>query len=159
MGCVAVNVNHGLTDCGGHRVSCSTNRPLPGSLPTSLSGGPIYATQINTLKQYMNDELDRYRQHDSFASRPLITDIFNPNEGITSASWTDMATVFFNTTPTPAAGSPLNTVYWNAMLEKYDIIRQNCICNADCRCNNVCGCHTECCDYSDIRLKTEVTYC
>jgi len=40
---------------------------------------------------------------------------------------------------------------------KYNIIRQNCICNSDCSCNAVCSCHNDCgCHYSDPRLKMDV---
>lgn len=154
--------NHGTstTTCGGHRTSCSTNNVLPANIPTTLSGSPVYADDVTALKNYMNIELDRYRQHTSFATLAVIGDTFNRNEAIDSTTWADMATVFFNTTPTPTAGAALDNAFWAALRDKYDIIRQDCICNADCSCNLVCACHNDCvCNYSDARLKQEITYC
>lgn len=154
--------NHGtgMASCGGHRTSCSTNRPLTGTVPLSISGSPAYASAINELKGLMNAELDRYRQHRFFATLPLITSTFASNGPITSTGWASMATTFFNTTPTPTPDSPLDNVFWQAMIAKYDTIRQDCICNTDCSCNAVCSCHNNCdCHYSDARLKQDIEYC
>ena len=150
----------GTAGCGGHRTSCSTNRTLTGGVPATLSGSPVYASGITELKNLMNAELDRYRQHRFYVSLPLIAAGFASNGPIDSGGWASMATTFFNTTPTPSASSPLDNVFWQAMLAKYDIIRQDCICNTDCACNAVCGCHGNCdCNYSDERLKQDISYC
>jgi len=154
--------NHGTgtASCGGHRTSCSTNNPLAGNIPLTLSGSPVYADQITALKSTMNTELDRYRQHRFFSSMPLIGDTFGANTAIDSGTWSDMATVFFNTTPVPTHGSPLSDTFWQALLSKYNTIRQDCICNTDCACNLVCSCHNNCgCNYSDERLKEDIVYC
>lgn len=154
--------NHGTgtASCGGHRTSCSTNRPLTSGVPLSLSGSPAYASSINELKGLMNAELDRYRQHRFFTSLALIGSSFAPNSPISSSGWTSMATTFFNSTPTPSAGSALSDAFWQGMLAKYNVIRQDCICNTDCACNAVCSCHNNCdCNYSDERLKKDIVYC
>lgn len=50
--------------------------------------------------------------------------------------------------------------HWYWLLETYNQMRTNCICNSDCACNIVCVCHNNCgCNYSDERLKKEIEYC
>lgn len=142
--------NHGTgtASCTGHRTSCGTNRVLPASVPASISGQPIYADQITTLKTYMNAELDRYRQHRYFASMGTITSTFTKNGPISAAGWAELGTKFFSTGGMPSSGSPLNGSFWTALISKYNQIRQDCICNTDCACNLVCSCHNDCgCHY------------
>lgn len=156
---ICSNHNTGTTTCSGHRPSCAANNPLPGSIPTVILGNSLAADQINGLKAYMNSELDRYRQHASFRTLPLITSAFTRNAPIDAASWASLGSVFFSVPSLPASGSPLDDAFWTALLTKYNQIRQDCICNADCSCNAVCACYGDCCDYSDERLKQEITYC
>jgi hypothetical protein len=55
-------------------------------------------------------------------------------------------------------GAVIQETDWGTGIkDKYNAIRQDCICNSDCACNNVCACHNDCgCNYSDERLKTDI---
>jgi hypothetical protein len=64
---------------------------------------------------------------------------------------------------TPANTYIGNTVvtatHWATLRDKYNIMRQDCICNSDCTCNAVCNCHRDCgCNYSDERLKQNIKF-
>lgn len=159
-GAHCTNHGTGTASCTGHRASCATNRALPGSVPASISGSPLSADTINALKSYMNAELDRYRQHRYFASMASITSTFTKNGPIDASMWAAMANTFFSIATRPTAGAALDGGFWAALISKYNQIRQDCICNADCACNLVCSCHNNCnCNYSDERLKEDISYC
>ena len=56
-------------------------------------------------------------------------------------------------------GRPVTWIDFLAVCNEYDIVRTNCICHSDmgplvCTCHNDCGCN-----YSDARLKKEISYC
>jgi hypothetical protein len=58
-----------------------------------------------------------------------------------------------------SSGQIVDDSHWIALRDKYNIMRQDCICNSDCTCNAVCNCHRDCgCNYSDERLKQNITY-
>lgn len=57
-------------------------------------------------------------------------------------------------------GSPIRMSDYQNILNNYNNLRADCICNSDCNCNAVCACHNNCgCNYSDMRLKMEIVYC
>jgi len=58
-----------------------------------------------------------------------------------------------------SAGSIATTTHWITLRDKYNVMRQDCICNSDCTCNAVCNCHNDCgCNYSDERLKQNIKF-
>jgi len=58
-----------------------------------------------------------------------------------------------------ADGTLVEDTHWSVLLEKYNTMRQDCICNSDCACNLVCSCNGNCgCNYSDERLKENIKY-
>jgi len=58
-----------------------------------------------------------------------------------------------------ADGELVEDTHWSVLLEKYNTMRQDCICNSDCACNLVCSCNGNCgCNYSDERLKENIKY-
>jgi len=59
-----------------------------------------------------------------------------------------------------AVGDQITVANYQALLDSYEKLRLDCICNTDCNCNAVCACHGDCgCNYSDMRLKKEIQYC
>lgn len=59
-------------------------------------------------------------------------------------------------TGVPAA-TIIDDAQWNAIINSYNVVHNNCICNSDCACNAVCACFNDCgCNYSDERLKCDI---
>jgi len=57
-------------------------------------------------------------------------------------------------------GTFVTAANYQTLLNSYNTLRADCICNSDCSCNAVCACHGDCgCNYSDERLKKEIVYC
>lgn len=57
-------------------------------------------------------------------------------------------------------GNKISMTDYQNILNNYNALRADCICNTDCACNAVCACHNNCgCHYSDMRLKMEIVYC
>lgn len=161
----------GTESCGNHRASCSTNRAITFT-SDAIQGGVIRAADVNKLKNAIRDEVTRYNLHRSFSvtkrqatdytagstlidnthvnqMNQMVQDTTNVNEpvGTNYANLTDPADD--DTDPDSYANdAQINFAHWEALLIKYNSIRQDCICNSDCACNLVCSCHNNCgCNY------------
>jgi hypothetical protein len=178
----------GTTTCSNHRGGCSTNRPLSSSAEFAITTGRITQADIEDLRSKINAELDRYKQHSSgfgatfsgvanrqtsaFTTSTVIsaahindmelmtqqTNNVNEPVGSNYASYTDPADATGGNN-SYSSGTVMTTGQWSTLRDKYNIMRQDCICNSDCTCNAVCNCHNDCgCNYSDERLKQNITY-
>ena len=186
MACSGVfcNLNStGTTTCSQHRAACSTNRALTPGAEFGITTGRITQADIEDLRSKVVAELERYKLHVSFAGitsrqgtayststvidnahindmETMVQQTNNVNEpvGSTPAVYTDPADA--TTAPNSYADAATIAVgHWTTLRDKYNIMRQDCICNSDCTCNAVCNCHRDCgCNYSDERLKQNVTY-
>lgn len=175
--------NHGTgtTTCAGHRASCAANREI--SFESLANGGLIRASDIDSLRASIRDEVARYNLHRSFSVTArqataytagvtrvdnthvndmeiMAQQVNNVNEpvGTSFATLTDPAN---DTTAANsyAVGARVDFAHWNTLLSKYTTMRQDCICNSDCSCNQVCSCHNDCgCNYSDERLKENIKF-
>lgn len=179
----------GTTTCANHRGACSTNRPLASSTEFAIASGRVTAADIEDLRSKINDELSRYKQHfwgggvypfggiSNLQTTPyntstnisaahineleaMVQQTNNVQEpiGSTPASYSDPADA---TTPSNSygVGATIEAIHWATLRDKYNIMRQDCICNSDCTCNAVCSCHNDCgCNYSDDRLKQNIQY-
>ena len=186
---VFCNLNSsGTTTCSNHRGGCPTNRPLSSSTEFAVTTGRVRADDIENLRANIRDELARYQLHSTsfgatFAgvaqrqpggynsstviSAAQINDLElmvqqtnNVNEpvGTTPAVFTDPADAG-TAANSYSSGQLVDDAHWIALRDKYNIMRQDCICNSDCTCNAVCNCHRDCgCNYSDERLKQNITY-
>jgi|LWDU01.1.fsa_nt_gi hypothetical protein len=173
MACTGAHcTNHGTgtTTCAGHRSSCPTNRTLSGlSISTGTS---IVASQITHLRSQIRAELARWNQHNwynftitepyAYGSSTIVTDDHVENlmaMVVLPYGSADIGGLVYPRREVD--GLTIQDTDWDNVAEsvvvKYNIIRQNCICNSDCSCNAVCSCHNDCgCNYSDPRLKTEI---
>jgi len=172
----------GTTTCSEHRASCSTNRALSASGEFGITTGRIRADDINNLRTSIRDEITRYNLHRSFAVgitqdtaygastlvdnshvndlQQMVQSATNVNEPVGSsyASLPDPADAITSAN-SYAQGAVMNTGDWTSLRDKYNILRQDCICNSDCSCNLVCSCHNNCgCNYSDESLKENITF-
>ncbi len=90
----------------------------------------------------------------------MVTATNNVNEPVGSnyAAYTNPADG--TTAPNSySAGGGITASHWTTLRDKYNIMRQDCICNSDCTCNAVCNCHRDCgCNYSDERLKQNIKF-
>jgi hypothetical protein len=173
----------GTTTCGNHRAACSTNRALEPSTEFGITTGRIRQSDIEDLRSKIVQELERYRLHVSFGGVPLrqtsgyttttLIDNTHINEMELMAQQTNnvnepVGSNYAEYIDPPDATTPSNSyndgetmraTHWTTLRDKYNIMRQDCICNSDCTCNAVCNCHRDCgCNYSDERLKQNVTY-
>lgn len=77
---------------------------------------------------------------------------------ISTPAGPDVSPALPNNTFSP--GVNITVANYNTILNSYNQLRVDCICNSDCNCNAVCACHNDCgCNYSDMRLKKEIVYC
>jgi hypothetical protein len=173
----------GTTTCGNHRAACSTNRALASSTEFGVTTGRITQADIEDLRSKIVAELERYRLHSQFTgvtvrqttgyTTSTLIDNTHINEMETMVQQTNNITEPVGTTPAVytnpadattapnsyADAAQINVGHWTTLRDKYNIMRQDCICNSDCTCNAVCNCHRDCgCNYSDERLKQNVTY-
>jgi hypothetical protein len=101
----------------------------------------ISAAQINDLELMVQQTLNVTEPVGSTAA--VYT---NPADATTAAN-------------SYSSGALIDDAHWIALRDKYNIMRQDCICNSDCTCNAVCNCHRDCgCNYSDERLKQNITF-
>jgi hypothetical protein len=172
----------GTTTCSQHRASCSTNRALSASVEFGITTGRIRADDINNLRTSIRDEIARYNLHRSFAvgvtqptayTTSTLIDNTHINEmhqmvqsadnvrepvGTSYATLTDPADATTDAN-SYANDATMNAGDWTSLRDKYNVLRQDCICNSDCACNLVCSCHNNCgCNYSDESLKENITY-
>jgi hypothetical protein len=154
------NFGTGVTTCRGHRSVCFTNRPLSGWSPTA--GRVIDSFSLDDLRVKIMQEIDRYNVWQSQNRQPLYSK-FDP--GALSVGRTIAASHVNNLAATLGitgqGGTNLTILAtdWKQVWDRYNAVRQDCICNSDCSCNNVCACHNDCgCNYSDVRLKENVKF-
>jgi hypothetical protein len=166
MACTGAHcTNHGtgFSTCSGHRASCSTNRTLTG---LSISTGTnIVASQIEHLRSQIRAELTAWNQHSTHNFTLRESTGYTAAYTITDDHVENLMQMVSDVHGSSGhSDKNLQTIQdtdWNnvtqSVVVKYNIIRQNCICNSDCSCNNICSCHNDCgCNYSDPRLKTEI---
>jgi hypothetical protein len=180
-GAHCTNHGTGTTTCAGHRASCATNRPLVSS-SFATAGQTITAQDIDNLKTLINAEITRYRQHSSFSTATQSSSTISNAQLIVNSHINEFSSVVQSinnitepvgtsfavrtnppdlTTPaqTYSKQSTIEDTDWSGLRDRYNTMRQDCICNADCACNLVCNCHNDCgCNYSDIRLKQNIEF-
>jgi hypothetical protein len=127
-------------------------------------GGKVTAADINLLRSSIRDEIARYDSHGDYGPYTLYEGTaFSPGATTaTSGQYNNLRTMVAYLTTVPAslaAGTKVQITHWTELKARYDVIRQDCICNSDCSCNNVCSCHNDCgCNYSDQRLKENIKF-
>lgn len=85
---------------------------------------------------------------------------FSPNhtDAVTGLPGADISPALSNNTF--FQGTNITVANFNTILNNYNQMRMDCICNSDCQCNQVCVCNVDCgCNYSDRNLKMEIIYC
>jgi hypothetical protein len=143
----------------------------------------ILASDVNALRENIRAEVARYNLHRSFMvadrqqtavvagstviSTNQINDfelmaqqVNNVNEpvGTTPAVLSDPAD-FTTAANSYSQGAIIAGSHWATLIDKYNVMRTDCICNSDCACNAVCNCHNNCdCNYSDERLKENIEF-
>jgi hypothetical protein len=159
--------NHGTgySTCAGHRYKCPANRILTTTADVS-EGAPIEVAGIEELRQKIRAELTKWNGH---ANHNFT--LFQPTAYTTSTIITDNHVeelMFMVDKVYGGSGFGVDkdkkliedtdwAIAAQSVYKKYEIVRQDCICNSDCACNNVCLCNNDCsCNYSDIRLKKDV---
>jgi len=56
-------------------------------------------------------------------------------------------------------GDVIYQFFYNTLVDIYNSVKNNCLCDSDCGCNLVCACNNDCnCHYSDKRLKENIKY-
>lgn len=175
MACSGVHtqdLNTGTTTCTNHRAECPTNRVFTPSGDFGIQGGLIRASDIELLRQNIRAELETYNLHANYEFTLLQADSIPAGQAIDNIEINNLEQMAFDgngasggVQPQPAQASYADASLiddgnWTSLLEKYNYLRQDCICNSDCACNNVCACHNDCgCNYvSDERLKENIKF-
>lgn len=153
MACTPTHCDYystGTTTCVGYRSSCSTNRPLS----FYISEGPgIYAYQIEEFRNAIRAEIDLYNNNYMYSGAVLLepNPVYSGNIVTTSVinNIDDMIhQVYGGAEQGRSSGLIIDDVPWASLIDQYNIVRQNCICNSDCSCNYVCACYGDCgCNY------------
>jgi hypothetical protein len=177
-----LNENSGTATCTGHRGACASND----AVSWAAASGKIYAGDVDALRQALRREIDAYKANYLYSSitkylpntispgneiyhsdinslSSMVDQMYgisettnNPSGGLEYVTITDTSSDTFN----KQAGDKIVGSEWQTLIDKYNTLRQNCICNSDCSCNNVCACYGDCgCNYSsDIRLKENIEF-
>ena len=172
----------GISTCSNHRGSCSTNRPFVPSGGFGSSGSTITAADIDQLRGLIREELDSYNLHSEHDVSLSEEGSYNNETLIDNTHINQMEQMVYDTnvvkerigydyqnfypTDTNAVSASsyedeatIRATHWNTLRDKYNIMREDCICNSDCACNLVCNCHNNCgCNYSDLRLKENIQF-
>jgi len=167
MACTGAHcTNHGTgtTTCVGHRPSCSTNNALSLSTDFATELKKIRASDVEQLRTKIRSELTAYNLHSTNSYTLLHPTTVVSDSDIDDQTANDLyemtREVDGGTPILVGTANPVDEAFWDTIRDKYNVIRQDCICNSDCSCNNVCVCHNDCgCNYSDRRLKVEIVYC
>ena len=153
----------GTTTCSNHRGSCPSNRVL-NSFGISTSD-TIVASELEHMRGQIRDELGRWNLHANYNYTIRSPGTISSGSVIEDPVVEDLmqmvSDVHGSSGHSDRDGLLIEDTDWGIAAEsvrvKYNIIRQNCICNSDCSCNAVCACHNDCgCHYSDPRLKVDV---
>lgn len=153
MACTPVHCDYyslGTSTCVGYRSSCSTNRPLSFYI---YEGPGIYASQIEEFRQAIRAEIESY--NDNYLYSGAVT--LEPN-AVSSGSIVTTSVinniddmihqVYGGAEQGRSAGALIDDANWASLIDQYNVVRQNCICNSDCSCNYVCACYGDCgCNY------------
>lgn len=155
-----------VTTCVYHRSACATNRYYGGSGDLGTIGSYIRGSDIENLRANIMAEITAFNNWQSYHGQGSYG---KEDPGVISAGQTISQSHFNNLRATvdqlhgtgygnQGVGSSITAPQWSSILNSYNLIRQDCICNSDCSCNNVCACHNDCgCNYaSDVRLKENV---
>jgi len=157
------NYNTGTTTCVGNRATCGANAMLTGVWDGNVLQEPITAARVEDLRLKIRSQITAYDAHSTF-NAPL----YEPNPivvgGVVSATTPNNLANMVNSLYATGyvvqnATTPVTHSAWDQLVTRYNVVRQNCVCNSDCSCNAVCACHGDCgCNYSDRRLKDSIVY-
>jgi hypothetical protein len=176
--------NHGTgtASCVEHRAACPSNRAFSPTGGFGSTSSTITSADINNLRSLIRAELTRYNLHRDHNHGSKQSSAYDNETRIDNTHINEMEEMVNDTnkvvervgrsyaqlSAVSSTGGDLASYqnedlirasHWNSLREKYNIMRQDCICNSDCACNLVCACHNDCgCNYSDIRLKENVKF-
>ena len=157
--------NHGTgtSTCSNHRSSCSTNRTLSLSSDYGVPGHVIRASDIENVRTRIRDEMSRWNLHSNYNYALRSPSSISSGSSIIDNHAEDLVQMVNDMngggTFGDLNGDLIEDSHWDIIRDRYNVIRQNCICNSDCACNNVCACHNDCaCNYSDERLKRDIEF-
>jgi len=175
------NYDTGNASCTGHRDACSGNRTLSVSVALGSSGQTIYASDVENLRANIINEIAVWNNWNANNGQGQYTinnrgtisqgqtidhvDIVNlsldlaaiQNYTSSNGSITNNGTWSNPGQSGLAGGNTVTGPQWAAIVNSYNTIRQDCVCNSDCHCNTVCSCYGNCgCNYSDERLKENI---
>lgn len=183
------NYSEGTAGCVSNRASCSTNNAITLSAGFGVTGNPITAADVNTLRAAIINEIAAWN---AWNTSNGVGDFSVTDPGTISAGQVidhsqintlnnDLATItqysatstngsgggytitngsqIVNPGVSASTGGTVTAPNWSAILNSYNTLRQDCICNSDCHCNTVCACYGDCgCNYSDERLKENIEF-
>jgi hypothetical protein len=170
MACSGVFCNAygtGTTTCASHRAACATNRVYGGSADLGISGRNVKGPDVENLRANIMAEIDSYNNW--YAAKGL-SGLGKADPGFLGTGATIRSSHLNNLRATvdqlrgtgmanQPVGASITAANWTSILNSYNLIRQDCICNSDCACNSVCACHNDCgCNYSDERLKENIKF-
>lgn len=137
------------SQCIGNRASCTTNRALNWSI---TEGDLITASRIETLRNSIRDEVQRWNTHRNYEVTLTAGTGISSGEVINTNIFNDLdlmvGPLYGSFIADEIAGNIVGDDEWKLLIDRYNIVRQNCICNSDCSCNSICSCYGNCgCNY------------
>jgi hypothetical protein len=164
----------GTSTCSGFRDGCSANATLSLSSNFGVAGNRITAADVSALRAGIINLIgafNTWKANHSLAGYPVsdpgaastgqtISHSYINYLDSTLAAISDVqsGSVLDNPGFSTSQASVISHNDWNTILNAYNVVRQDCICNTDCSCNLQCTCNGNCgCNYSsDERLKTDI---
>ena len=139
--------------CLGNRAPCSANNPMPSWWDGNLSSELITASEIDDLRNRVRYEISRRYQSDKSVHPSLrLPDVVYSGNINSNYVYNQIESMIEECgqgdTGTRYSGNLIGSSEWNTLVNKYNNIRMDCICNSDCDCNFVCSCNINClCNY------------
>lgn len=150
-------------NCAGHRTGCSTNLSLSW-WDGDLDRETITASTIEDLRVKIRTLVSQFNANPNYSITSREPDQYTRSTVVQASHLNNLDLMVGNIGgtygPDVSTGTVINDVEWDALLTRFNTVRQMCVCNSDCRCNAVCSCNSDCiCNYSDRRLKDDIEYC
>jgi hypothetical protein len=148
----------------GYRAACATNAQI--STANFVSGHTINASDVSNLRSNILTQMAAFNtfQADNGGSQYTVVDpgAASSGQSINHSYINDLSTTMSgisNAGISTSTGQAITSANWTAIVNAYNIVAADCICNSNCPCNNVCSCYGDCvCNYSDERLKEQIEF-
>lgn len=148
--------------CGSHSASGYPEYKVASTTINRVKVGElISASDVNIIKNKVRALVTKYNDNTTFIEarggkvpKRVLSDVLGNSGLIDDATFNDTNTMVSDMgggkVPTQFEGDVISaTDEWSDLINSFNILCSNCVCNTDCSCNTVCSVVSDCgCNYS-----------